>query len=295
MMLGSCFTQNIGKLFKQNQFDITINPFGITYNPLSIAQSLDILLSDKIFTIDDLTENQERHVSLLHHREFYFEDEFTTLLYFNSKLKEAREKIKQIDFLFITLGTNTYFEYNKNKLIVNNCHKLPAKEFTKKEASIEDIFDKLNQSLNQLKSINPKCKFIFSISPIRYAQDGHFANSINKSTLILATQKLMNEHENSYYFPAYEIILDDLRDYRFYKEDMNHPNDVAIKYIWNGVMNLMIDEKSKIIIEKVEKINLMKAHRPINPYSDAHKKFLENIEKEISILKNTYKNIKFNL
>ncbi|MEI6311306.1 MAG: GSCFA domain-containing protein [Bacteroidota bacterium] len=293
MMLGSCFTQSIGTLFQNKQFDILINPFGITYNPLSIASSLERIIDAKPFTENDLICHQDVYCSLLHHGSFNSRHKEECLDYINTSLQIANETINKANYIFITLGTNTYFEHIEKSIIVNNCHKLSSKNFLLKKASVDQIVTQLGEALERIKSINPTCTFVFSISPIRYLQEGAFANTLNKSTLFLAIEKLMQYFSGSYYFPAYEIILDDLRDYRFYKEDMLHPNNIAIQYVWSFVETHLLSTSAKEIMKRIDKILLMKAHRPINEQSEEHKKFLVQIDVEIEQIKLAYPSIPF--
>lgn len=294
MMLGSCFTNSIGSLFEKYQFNIQINPFGITYNPISIAKSIEKLLCNDLFVEQDLFFHQDLYGSYLHHGDFNHADKNTCLTNMNLALSNARKQLKKMDYLFITFGTNSYYELKDSNMVVNNCHKFPASYFNKKNASAIQIVDALKNALIQLRQVNPKCKLIFSISPIRYLQDGMFANSINKSNLFIAVESLLNEFENAYYFPAYEIVMDDLRDYRFYKEDMLHPNEIAIKYIWQQVNDLLLDEKENKLMKQIQKIQSMKAHRPINEKSEMHLKFLASVEKDVADLKKKYPSIHFN-
>ena len=293
MMLGSCFTNSIGTLFNKFQFQTAINPFGITYNPISIAQSLEKIIEKNLVSASDLFFHNEQYGSFLHHGDFNHSDKVTCLDNINETLVKANSTIKNIDYLFLTFGTNTYFKLVSNDSIVNNCHKFPAANFIRQSATAEEISNTLSAVLSKLLLVNPTCKFIFSISPIRYLQDGMYENSLNKANLFLAVKELLHMFPSSYYFPAYEIVLDDLRDYRFYKEDMLHPNDIAIKYIWEQVKLLLIDTTSQELMKHIEKIQLMKSHRPTNSNSDAHKLFLTSIEKEITQLKLKHPKINF--
>lgn len=293
MMMGSCFTQSIGTLFQKKQFDIVLNPFGITYNPLSIANSLQRIMDANPFTENDLIQHQDLYCSLFHHGSFNNSSKEQCLENMNNPLLKANETIIKANYIFITLGTNTYFEHIEKSLVVNNCHKLPSKNFLFKKASVDQIATELGAALERIKSINPTCTFVFSVSPIRYLQEGAFANTLNKSTLFLAIEKIMQRFSGSYYFPAYELILDDLRDYRFYKEDMLHPNDTAIQYIWKFVESHLLASTAKEIMKRIDKILSMKAHRPFNEFSEEHKKFLEQIDLEIHQLKTSYPSIPF--
>jgi hypothetical protein len=293
-MLGSCFTHSIGTLLQNKQFDILINPFGVTYNPMSIANSIHRIIDASFFTEADLIKHQGLYCSLLHHGSFNHADKEYCLQQLNASLQDANESINKIDYLFITLGTHTYFEHIQKSIIVNNCHKLPAKDFVQKKASISKIVEELSIALQRVKSINPACIFIFSVSPIRYLQEGSFANSLNKANLFVAIEKLLQIFSDAYYFPAYEIVLDDLRDYRFYKEDMLHPNDTAIGYIWNYVENYLLAAGTKEVMKQVDKIISMKAHRPFNDQSEEHKKFLLHVDAEIVRIKKQNPTIRFN-
>lgn len=286
LMMGSCFTQHVGHYFLRYGFDIQVNPFGITYNPLIIAQHIQFLCSTECFNESSLTENQGIICSFQHHGSFSGNDKQQVLHAIQEQLEIAKKQIKKCNYLFLTFGTNAYYIHKERNEIVNNCHKFPASHFSNQMAQSTEITSVLGSAIQSLRKINPTCNIIFTVSPIRYLQDGNLSNSIQKSHLFIAIEQVMKTIDHCYYFPSYEIILDDLRDYRFYKEDMLHPNDMAIKYLWSYVHELLLDASCTSRFEKMNRILKMILHKPIQENSPAHQKFLAQLKEEITVFRN---------
>ncbi len=274
MMLGSCFIENIGGLLSKNKFNVNLNPFGILYNPTSISQALKFLCEDKTLTYTDIFEYKGIWHSFWHHGSFSNVDKDKCLSTINNSMRKASEDLKQSDILFITFGTAYIFINKENDTTVGNCHKLPASAFNRYRLDVNDIVDDWQSLINTLSIINPRLQIILTVSPIRHLKDGAHENQLSKSTLLLAIDKLQKQNPQINYFPSYEIVLDELRDYRFYKEDMIHPNETAIKYIWNKFAETYFNGDTNSIIEEWNKIHLALNHRPINSESEEHKLFL---------------------
>lgn len=263
LVMGSCFAENIGTLLQEQLFDVKINPFGIVYNPLSIVQQLMCIIRGKEFVADDLFEHNGLWHSWQHHGSFADADQDLVLSNINLQLEEAYLQLHKADWLIITLGSAFYYSLIDGQ-IVSNCHKVPAAHFKKTiatETSIIIFFEKL---FKQLQKINPNIKILFNVSPVRYVRDGLTENTISKSILQLAIHEIINKNDNCFYFPSYEIVIDELRDYRFYKADMVHPNEMAIAYIYEKFGAALFDEETKIITKEVQQFNAFSNHKILN-------------------------------
>ena len=278
MMIGSCFVESISDKLKNSAFRVDVNPFGIMYNPISVLMTLQDILKRKEYTSEDLFFHQEQYHSFSHHSRFSGTNKEVVIANINDRIKTANDFISNADYLFVTFGTSSVYYQTENKQVVANCHKLPAMSFVRKRIPEEEIVEQWHDFIIQLREINPKIKLIFTISPIRHWKDGAHENQISKSVLFLAVDKLMQESE-VYYFPSYELIMDDLRDYRFYAEDMLHPNSLAIDYIWEKFGDAYFSSETKQLIKEWENIRQALNHRPFNPDSQEYKRFIEDAKK----------------
>ncbi len=290
MLIGSCFAENIGEKLSAYKFNTCLNPFGILFNPASIAQSLDILSNNSfVFKENDLHFYNDEWCSFFHHGKFSNTDLSQCLHTINEALFLTRKYLQQTDYLILTLGSSIIYRYHGN--VVANCHKLPQKEFEKTMLSIDEIISVLLKSIVRIREFNPKIKIIFTISPVRYIKDNMVENKLSKANLIIAVHQLLEKLDNSYYFPAYEIMMDDLRDYRFYSSDMIHPSDVAIDYIWELFSKTFFDKQTWDINEMIHEILLAKNHRLKNPFSQESKKFKTKQIEKIHQIKELYPHI----
>lgn len=273
-MFGSCFIENMGKLLIDSKFNINLNPFGILYNPQSISQSIRFQLTGKRFTEEDIYEHKEAFHSPWHHGAFSDTDKERCLNKINSSLDKAGNDLKNADILIITFGTSYVFRSKETDLVVGNCHKLPANHFDRYRLDVDSITDDWNKLIKELKEVNPSLHILFTVSPIRHLKDGAHDNQLSKSTLLLAIDKLIQANLDTSYFPSYEIVLDELRDYRFYNEDMTHPSATAINYIWERFSDTYFNKETLSIMNEWEKILLATRHKPSNARSDEYKDFL---------------------
>lgn len=278
LTMGSCFAENIGKRMKDACFDIVTNPFGVLYNPYSISNSLRLLMNNKHFERSDIFENRGLWQSFAHSSLFSSYSVEECLDNMNIQAENAINFLKDTDYLLITFGTAWVFEEMESGRVVSNCHKLPASNFKRRRLSTDEIVTDYSELIIQLVTLNPKLKIVFSVSPIRHWKDGAHENNISKSTLHLAIDELSNKFDNVYYFPAYEIQMDELRDYRFYAADMVHPSDVAVDYIWMRFSDTYFDKPTTILKKELERLNLDFSHRPLKPDSDEYQLFKRNIE-----------------
>ncbi|MBE9467838.1 MAG: GSCFA domain-containing protein [Bacteroidetes bacterium] len=288
IFVGSCFTENIGNKLYELKFPVEINPFGIQYNPKSVKNSLSFLIDKKVFTQDDIHFTNEQWFSFYHHSKFSNSDKEKCLFKINEKIRQAAEFLENADTLFITFGTAWVYQLNETKEIVSNCHKLPANQFNRFLLDVDDIYKDYLILIKRLLELNNKLKIIFTVSPIRHLKDGAVGNQISKSTLILAVNKLKKHFSNVEYFPSYEIMMDDLRDYRFYADDMFHINETAINYIWQKFSETYFDDNTQDLIKKIKKIVKNKNHKPFNPKSQMYKDFLKNNLEQINKLLHQY-------
>jgi hypothetical protein len=289
MSIGSCFSENIGKKFKEHKFSININPFGQQYNPASVAQGLERLITGAPYTEADLFYANELYNSFEHHGSFSRKDKAEALAHVNAEFQSASQAIREADVLFLTFGTAHVFELKETGRIVSNCHKLPAATFNFRLMEPDEIVSTLSASLQKLQTINNKLKLVFTVSPVRYFAFGHYENSVSKSHLFTAIYKLQQLHPGAYYFPAYEIVIDDLRDYRFYAEDMLHPNAQATQYVWERLCDTLLHKTDVGLLKEVEEIMSAARHRPRHPGSEAHRNFVKRTLEKIAVLESKHR------
>jgi hypothetical protein len=279
LLIGSCFTENIGAKLKQHKFSVLENPNGILFNPISISKSLISYIENRQYTKDDLFYENESWNSWQHHSRFSHPDQNECLRLINQSQKDANSFLKDTDWVLITLGSAFVYELATTE-VVANCHKVPTDKFNKRLLRIDEIVAALNNTIQRLQEFNSKVKIIFTISPVRHLRDGFIENNRSKAVLIQAVHRLADQSEKIFYFPAYELVIDDLRDYRFYAEDMVHPNYAATNYVWDKFVTTCIDEPSQQLMKEINVINAAKNHKPFNPTSAQHKRFLQtNLEK----------------
>ncbi len=274
-MTGSCFTEHIGTHLSDLKFDTLQNPNGILFDPLSVAQSLISYLEPEIYGPQDLFFHDELWQSWKHHGRFAHTLIENTLSAINSSQQAAHVFLKRADWLLVTLGSAFVYilkDQNKN---VANCHRAPANWFTKKLLPIEDMLAALDEALHRLLDFNPRLQIIFTISPVRHIRDGVIENNRSKARLIEVAHQLVNKFNRTYYFPAYELVIDVLRDYRFYDKDLVHPNYMATKFVLENFMEYCVHPASRQIAEEIKKLRIAVNHKPLHPETKAHRRFLE--------------------
>ena len=285
MLWGSCFADNIGKKLTDYKFSCDLNPFGILYNPMSIALAIRQLLSDKRYTEDDLIFKNGEWFSYMHHSQFSDSESKICLSNINSRIERGTDNLKHANWIIFTWGTAWVYRLMTNQMIVGNCHKMPEKTFMRSRIEVEDIYTEYLTLIQDIRKINPNVKCLFTVSPIRHAKDGMHGNQLSKSTLLVAIDKICSHTEGCYYFPSYEIMMDELRDYRFYADDMLHPTPLAINYIWECFAETYFSQSTEAIMKAWEKIRKGLTHRPFDTQSDAHQRFLREILLKIELLK----------
>jgi hypothetical protein len=281
LLMGSCFADEIGDRLQQNKLPVLVNPFGTLFNPASISDNLMMLISGKKLTANDLTFHNEMWFSFSHYTGFARRDMNECLAVVNKALAGAAAWLLQCRFLFITFGTAWTYIYKKTGKRVANCHKLPASDFTRDLLDPSEISADYDALLAALRQVNPAIRLIFTVSPVRHWKDGAENNQASKSVLLLSIRQLLKKHENTRYFPAYEIFMDELRDYRFYATDMLHPSEQGSAYIWERFCDAYLDEESRKIMTGVTAIVKAVAHRPRQTDSPNLKLFIQSTLRQI--------------
>lgn len=302
MLLGSCFAENIGKKFSYFKYQATTNPFGIIFNAVSLEKLIRRVVENKKFTENDIFFHNELWHCYEVHSELSNPDKDLFLSHLNSILESTHRHIAALTHCIITLGTSWVYSNIETHEIVANCHKVPQKQFTKELLSIEQTEKSLENIILLIHSVNPNCHFIFTVSPVRHIKDGFIENTLSKAHLIAAIHSILNKkfstslevtNQNRNYFPSYEIMMDELRDYRFYAEDMLHPNQTAIDYIWLRFYEHYISESAVKLMEEVDAIQKGLAHRPFNPNTESHQKFLAQLNLKIETIKKKLPHVSF--
>jgi hypothetical protein len=286
-LAGSCFTEQIGTKLDAHKFRTIQNPNGILFNPVSISNALISYIEQKQYQPEDLFFQQEQWGSWDHHTRFSAMSATDCLININTSINEAHHFLKETNWLLLTLGSAFVYELESKK-IVANCHKVPTDKFTKRLLSTEEVVTTLDILIYRLKQFNPGIKVNFTISPVRHLRDGFVENNRSKATLINAGHHMVDKCDNLFYFPAYELVIDDLRDYRFFAEDMVHPNYAATNYVWEKFSESCIDEDSKLLMKEFFAIQAAYTHKPFQPTSTAHQKFLQTNLQKAQALKETY-------
>ena len=282
MLIGSCFTENIGEKLDRYKFTTLQNPNGILFNPVSVAEALTAYIENKTATKEDLFYLNEAWHSWKHHSRFSGMTEEEALQKINASTRAAHAYLKEADYLVITLGSSwiyTLTEKAQNARVgevgaIN--HKAPDGWFYRRLMITEEVLRVLDNVIHRLFLFNPKLKIIFTISPVRHLREGVVENNRSKAVLITAVHHLVDKFDKLFYFPAYELVIDDLRDYRFYAEDLVHPNYFATQYVWEKLVDACMEERTKALMEEIHSINLAFQHKPFNAASEQHRKFLRS-------------------
>ncbi len=288
LMLGSCFAENIGEKFEYYKFINLINPFGILFHPKAIETFLWMATQEEIYAETDLFFHNELWHCFDAHSSLSNSNPKKLLSDLNNALAYTKEKLRSATHVFITLGTAWAYRLKSMDMFVANCHKIPQKEFAKALLSIKEINQCLHNCIHFIKSVNPDIELIFTVSPVRHSKDGFVENNRSKSHLITALHQVIEASDHVAYFPSYEIMMDELRDYRFYDTDMIHPNITAIQYIWERFSEIGISENAKKTMREVEEIQKGLTHRAFNPASKQHASFLKKLEGKKEQLQATY-------
>lgn len=289
-MLGSCFSDNIGGIMSERRFPVLANPFGVLYNPFSVSLLLKRSLNNESIKPEEVFEEHGIFKSFLFHSSFAAESRPQFIDKANKSLKETSDFIKQASFLILTLGTARYYSLKENNTIVANCHKRHSGLFTNTLANVEECSAEIKNLINDLRKVNPGLYVIFTISPVRYMKDGTPGAQQDKAVLFCALEKWL-KLPRTYYFPAYEIMMDELRDYRFYADDMRHPSEQAVEYIYEKFGEAVFANETIKLSDRIRRIVLSLSHKPMFPESATYKEFLAKTQKEIEVLKKEWPEI----
>lgn len=296
MLLGSCFATNIGEKFDYFKFQAATNPFGIIFNPVSLAKLIERCVQKNYFTEDDIFFHNELWHCYEVHSELSNSDKDAFLETLNDLINSTIQQINDLTHIIITLGTSWVYRNIETNAIVANCHKVPQKEFIKELLSPESIAQSVESIFFNISVINPTCNFIFTVSPVRHIKDGFVENTLSKAHLITALHKAITHHPLPItYFPSYEIIMDELRDYRFYAEDMLHPSQTAIDYIWEQFSDFAFSADTKKLLKEVESIQKRMAHKSFQPQSESHKLFKQKLASDCQSLQAKFPFMQFEL
>ena len=278
MLLGSCFTTNIGAKLAAAKFCCDINPYGVLYNPLSISAALREMAAGKVYTVDDLYAYQDLWHSPMHHGDFSASTPQEALARINGRLKRAGEEMDKVDFLLLTWGTAWVYKEKDTGRVVGNCHKLPEQCFRRCRLSVDEIATDQVSLFSGLMARNERLKVVLTVSPIRHVRDGLHDNQLSKATLLLAAEQVAEAFPGRvFYFPAYELVLDELRDYRFFADDLVHPSSLAVDYVWERFVDWCVAPEARPVMQECEDIRKALAHKPISPESEQYKRFLGQI------------------
>lgn len=283
--LGSCFSDHMGRKLSENKFRTEVNPLGIVYNPYSIFKNIRSVLSEAMDP-DDCVRMGSIHYHWDAHSSIAHTDPEGLKQLITAKAALSRASLLQANWMLLTFGTAHVYQYRPTARIVANCHKVPQSAFDKRLLSVQEITEAYFETLQVLKSLNPQLKVILTVSPVRHIRDGLTENSLSKAILIQAVREIVRQDDKAHYFPAYEVMMDELRDYRFYKEDMIHPSDQAVEYIWEKLVATFMDEASQRFIGEWKKIQKSLEHRPFHPDSADHQRFLKATLEKLQRLEN---------
>ena len=293
LLLGSCFTENIGDRLAYFKFQNIVNPFGIIFHPKAIENLVLNAINEKVYTPKDVFFHNERWHCFDAHSALSSTTKEELIESLNTAVASTKKRITESTHVIITLGTAWAYRFIESDTIVANCHKVPRKKFLKEILSVNDIAQSLEAISTLIRSVNNNTSILYTVSPVRHLKDGFVENTQSKAHLISAIHEVIEPRKNSHYFPSYEIVLDELRDYRFYKEDMIHPNKIAIDYIWEKFSNVWMSDTTNKMIREIETIQKGLSHKPFNRDSKQHQKFLSNLEGKISLLQKEYPFITF--
>lgn len=297
LSIGSCFAENMAEKFDYFKFQNETNPFGIIFNPVSIEKLFSRVCKEELFTEKDVFFHNERWHSFEVHSDLSNADRQELLETLNKAITETNKKIKEATHIIITFGTSWIYRNIESTEIAANCHKVPQKQFLKELLSIEVIQKSIQNTIDLIQTLNPNINFIFTISPVRHIKDGFVENQLSKSHLFTALHQVLKTHNSQLitpnYFLSYEIMMDELRDYRFYNEDMLHPNQIAIDYIWKLFSENYITQESISTMQEVDEIQKSLRHRSFNPESEQHQKFLAKLQQKMNLLVEKISHIKF--
>ena len=288
LLFGSCFAENIGNLLEENKFRCDVNPFGVLYNPLSITCALNQILEKKEYRKEDLFFSGGLWHSWMHHSDFSATSSDECLARINARLKRASEELLHADWLVMTLGTAYVYLHQEMQKVVGNCHKQPDKTFRRLRPNATVFVEECLGVLKKCREVNPNLKVLFTVSPIRHVKDGMHENQLSKATLLLAIDEICRTYPDCFYFPSYEIVMDELRDYRFYADDMVHLSSKAVEYVWECFSRCYFSTETEDVMKEWKVVKKALEHKPFRPESEAYRTFLSQIVLKIMQMKEKF-------
>ena len=293
VLMGSCFTENIGAKFEYYKFQNFQNPFGVLFHPVAIEKLVTRAIHDEVFTEADIFSHNEQWHCFEVHSQHSSSNKKELLQTLNTQLKAFKNYLEKASHIILTFGTAWVYRFIETDAIVANCHKIPQKKFLKELLTVEDVTAAIDNTLTLIKSINPTVTSIITVSPVRHIKDGFVENMQSKAHLLSGIHQAIDGKNQAFYFPSFEIMLDELRDYRFYNDDMLHPNKLAIAIIWDRFKHVWVASQTESQQKEIESIQSGLQHRPFNPSSEAHQKFQILLQKKIETLQKELPFIKF--
>lgn len=278
LLVGSCFTEHIGQLLARYKFDTVLNPCGIVYNPLSVENSLSLVLGKEKLQENDFIFHNGMWHSMFHHGSYSHAKREKLLVNTEKDMTLAKKKLLNASHVFLTLGTAWVFEFVDTRRIVSNCHKLPANRFRHYRLTQKEVCESLQRGIEMIREVNPSAEVVFTVSPIRHLKNGTHGNQLSKATLLLGIDEVVSKENKVGYFPAYEIVMDELRDYRFFAEDMSHLSPIAVQYIWERFCEHYVTEESRQYFSLLDKLHKAMNHRFINAQGEEYSKFVLRIQ-----------------
>jgi hypothetical protein len=284
LLMGSCFAEEMGEKLQQHLFPALLNPHGILYNPISITKAVHSYLDNKQYTEADLFMHNDLWHSWDHHSRFSALTPAAVLDNINAAQEQAAICLSKARWLVITLGSAHAYVLKETGQLVANCHKVPMSAFYKKLLTVDEIITALDNMMHRHFFRNRDINILFTVSPVRYARDGVVENNLSKAILLQVVHQLVNKFDRLFYFPAYELVIDDLRDYRFYKDDLLHPNETAVNYVWEHFVNSCVHPNSQQLLKTIQELNRARQHKPFNPESPQHQQFLRTYARKVAAL-----------
>lgn len=282
--IGSCFATEISALLERGQLQTLSNPFGTVFNPFSINNAIKRLHDSAFYTAEELISYDDLYISLDHHTRFDTGYIHQTLDRINTEIVDGNQFLQKTNWVIITYGTSFIYEFLPKKQRVANCHKIPQKFFEKRLLTHQDLLFSMEETVLNIQDIAPEdVQILFTVSPVRHTKDGFAENQLSKSKLFAALHEVVSNFSNCHYLPVYEIMMDDLRDYRFYKEDLIHPNSQAVQYIFEKWAEAYFEVETKAFIQENYKISQALAHRTENTKDPKYIAFRENLAERISV------------
>jgi hypothetical protein len=292
-LLGSCFSENIGYRLNSMKFNCEVNSFGVVYHPAPLAKLLEWTLQERIVGPEDIMEIHGKFFQFMFHTRFNAVLPEDVIDAANQTLKNTKEYIAKCKYVIITPGTAFAYHFSETDEVVSNCHKVPSRLFTRKLYQKEELVNAFQSIRNSILEINPQVQFVFTLSPVRHLKDGMVENNLSKARLLDAIHSIVENNSECHYFPAYELMMDDLRDYRFYTDDMIHPSHMAVEYIWDYLSESLFSDKTRELNHKIYHLQKSFQHRAFNNQTPEYKRFLEKLKYDCTELMNRYPFIDF--